>query len=135
MSNIYKEGENRQEELSFPPSIDEYVELLDMVELGFTKSDLKVTDGQPSYHPKLLLKIYIYGYLNKIRSSRRLEIEIKRNIEMMWLCAGLKPSYKTIANFRKDNFEALKKVFKEFVLLCKNLDLITGELVAVDQCQ
>ena len=145
MSNIYKEGENRQEELSFPPSIDEYVdennqvraiedyvELLDMVELGFTKSNLKATDGQPAYHPKLLLKIYIYGYLNKIRSSRRLETEISRNIEMMWLCAGLKPSYKTIANFRKDNSHPLKKVFKEFVLLCKNLDLITGELVAVD---
>ncbi|NEW60512.1 transposase [Sulfurovum sp. bin170] len=145
MSNIYKEGQDRQKRLNLPPSIDEYigednqvrgiedyVELLDMQKLGFSKSNLKATDGQPAYHPKLLLKIYIYGYLNKIRSSRRLEIEIKRNIEMMWLCAGLYPSYKTIANFRKDNSEPLKKVFKEFVLLCKDLDLITGELVAVD---
>jgi transposase len=145
MSNIYKEGQDRKENLNLPPSIDEYigednqvrgiedyVELLDMVELGFSKSNLKATDGQPAYHPKLLLKIYIYGYLNKIRSSRRLEIEISRNIEMMWLCAGLKPSYKTIANFRKDNNKALKKVFREFVLLCRDLDLITGELVAVD---
>ena len=145
MDNIYKKGENRKQQLLFPPSIDEYinednqtraiddyVELLDMVKLGFTKSALNATDGQPAYHPKLLLKIYIYGYLNKIRSSRKLETEISRNIEMMWLCAGLKPSYKTIANFRKDNSKALKQVFREFTLLCKELDLITGELVAID---
>jgi len=145
MSNIYKKGENRKQQMFFPPSIDEYVsddnpvraiedyvELLDMVALGFTKAALVSTDGQPAYHPKLLLKIYIYGYLNKIRSSRKLESEIKRNIEMMWLCAGLQPSYKTIADFRKENSKALKKVFREFVLLCKELDLITGELVAID---
>jgi len=145
MSNIYKKGENRKQQMFFPPSIDEYVsndhsvraieeyvELLNMVTLGFTKAALVRTDGQPAYHPKLLLKIYIYGYLNKIRSSRKLETEIKRNIEMMWLCAGLQPSYKTIADFRKENSKALKKVFREFVLLCKNLDLIMGELVAID---
>ena len=145
MDNIYKKGENRKQQLFFPPSIDEYVdaknsvraiedyvELLDMAKLGFTNSALNASDGQPAYHPKLLLKIYIYGYLNRIRSSRRLETEIGRNIEMMWLCAGLKPSYKTIANFRKDNSKALKQVFREFTLLCKELDLITGELVAVD---
>jgi len=145
MSNVYKKGENRKQQMFFPPSIDEYVsldnqvraiedyvELLDMVELGFTKSALNSADGQPAYHPKLLLKIYIYGYLNRIRSSRKLETEIKRNIEMMWLCAGLKPSNKTISNFRKENSKALKKVFREFVLLCKGLDLITGELVAID---
>jgi len=145
MSNIYKEAENRKQQIFFPPSIDEYVdqdnqvraiedyvELLDVVKLGFTKATLVSTDGQPAYHPKLLLKIYIYGYLNKIRSSRKLESEIKRNIEMMWLCAGLNPSYKTIADFRKENSKALKRVFREFVLLCKELDLITGKLVAVD---
>lgn len=145
MSNIYKSGENRKQQMFFPPSIDEYVsednpvraiedyvELLDMVELGFTKAALNSADGQPAYHPTLLLKIYIYGYLNKIRSSRRLEAEIKRNVEMMWLCAGLKPSYKTIADFRKENSKALKKVFREFVLLCKELELISGEIVAVD---
>ena len=145
MSNIYKQGENRKQQLLFPPSIDDYVskdnpvraiedyvELLDMVALGFTKSALNSTDGQPAYHPKLLLKIYIYGYLNKIRSSRKLEQEIKRNIEMMWLCAGLTPSYKTISDFRKENAKPLKKVFREFVLLCKELELITGEIVAVD---
>ena len=145
MCNIYKQGENRKQQLLFPPSIDEYVsednpvraiedyvELLDMVKLGFTNSALSSADGRPAYHPKVLLKIYIYGYLNKIRSSRKLEQEIGRNVEMMWLCSGLKPSYKTISNFRKDNSKALKQVFREFTLLCKELDLITGEIVAVD---
>jgi transposase len=145
MDNIYKKGEHRKQQMLFPPSIDEYVdannqvraiedyvELLDMVKLGFTKAALNASDGQPAYHPKLLLKIYIYGYLNKIRSSRKLELEIGRNIEMMWLCTGLKPSYKTIANFRKDNSKALKQVFREFTILCKGLDLITGKLVAID---
>ena len=114
MGNLYKDGKNRKQQMFFPPSIDEYVsednpvraiedyvELLDMIELGFTKAALNSSDGQPAYHPKLLLKIYIYGYLNKVRSSRRLEVEIKRNIEMMWLCASLQPSYKTIAKFFK----------------------------------
>ncbi len=145
MNNIYKKAENRKQHMFFPPSIDEYVdqdsqvraiedyvELLDVVKLGFTKAALVSTDGQPAYHPKLLLKIYIYGYLNKIRSSRKLETEIKRNIEMMWLCAGLNPSNKTISNFRKENAKSLKRVFREFVLLCKELDLISGRLVAVD---
>jgi len=145
MSNIYKLGDNRKQQMFFPPSIDEYVnednqvraiddyvELLDVVKLGFTNATLVSTDGQPAYHPKLLLKIYIYGYLNKVRSSRKLEKEIDRNIEMMWLCTGLKPRYKTIANFRKDNATALKKVFREFILLCKELTLIEGEFIAVD---
>ena len=144
MSNIYKE-EIDKKELYLPLSIDEYisennqvravedfVEMLDMVELGFANSDLKATDGQPAYHPKLLLKIYIYGYLNKIRSSRALEREIGRNIEMMWLTQGLRPSYKTIANFRKNNPKALQTIFREFSMLLKNLKLITGDLVAVD---
>ncbi len=129
----------------FPPSIDEYVnadnqvraiedyvELLDTAKLGFTNASLNSADGRPAYHPKLLLKIYIYGYLNKVRSSRKLEQEIDRNIEMMWLCAGLKPRYRTIADFRKDNAKPLKRVFREFVLLCKELALIEGSLVAVD---
>jgi transposase len=145
LGNIYKEGENRKQQMFFPPSIDEYVsqdnpvraieayvEILDMKKLGFTKAALGNAEGQPAYHPKLLLKIYIYGYLNKIRSSRKLETEIKRNIEMMWLCSNLKPSYKTIADFRKENSKPLKEVFREFVLLCKEIDLIDGELVAVD---
>jgi len=145
MDNIYKKGENRKQQILFPASIDEYVsednqvraiedyvELLNMVKLGFTKSALNSSDGQPAYHPKLLLKIYIYGYLNKVRSSRKLEQESKRNIEMMWLTQGLTPSYKTIANFRKDNPKALQTIFKEFSILIKDLKLITGDLVAVD---
>ena len=136
---------NRKQQLLFPPSIDEYVsennpvrvvdsyvEMLDMVGLGFTKASLASAEGQPAYHPKLLLKIYLYGYLNKIRSSRKLEAEIKRNIEMMWLCSGLTPSYKTIADFRKENGKALKKVFREFVLLCKSIGVIEGKVVAID---
>ena len=145
MSNIYKEGLHRKQQIFFPPSIDEYVskdnqvraiedyvELLDTAKLGFANASLNSADGQPAYHPRLLLKIYIYGYLNKIRSSRKLEQEIDRNIEMMWLCAGLKPRYKTIANFRRDNAAPLKKVFREFVLLCRDLELIEGKLLAVD---
>ena len=103
-----------------------------IIELGFYTKKKNSSDGQPPYSPKLMLKIYIYGYLNRVRSSRRLETEIKRNIEMMWLCSGLTPHYKTIANFRKDHPKALKKIFKEFSLLCRDLDLIEGSLVAVD---
>jgi transposase len=145
MGNIYKEAQSRKQQMFFPPSIDEYVseenavraieeyvEILDMVALGFTKATLNTPQGQPAYHPRLLLKIYIYGYLNKIRSSRKLEQECNRNIELMWLCAGLRPKYRTIADFRKENSKALKRVFREFVLLCKEIDLISGELVGVD---
>jgi len=130
---IYKEGLNRNQQLLLPPSlndlvgednmaraIDEYVNILDISSLNIqTKKDL-IKDGQPAFHPKLLLKIYIYGYLNKIRSSRKLETEIKRNIEMMWLTQGLTPSYKTIANFRKDNPKALQTIFKEFRSISKS---------------
>jgi transposase len=141
----YKQGEDRKQALLLPPSledyvdkdnsvraIDAYVDILDTSKLGFYTKKKNSTDGQPPYSPKLMLKIYIYGYLNRVRSSRRLETEIKRNIEMIWLCSGLTPHYKTIANFRKDHPKALKKVFKEFTLLCHDLDLIEGSLVAVD---
>jgi transposase len=146
MSDYYKEGQNRKQQLLLPPSLDEYVSednpvraidayvgLLDWSELGFadTRKSSRA-DGQKAYHPTLLLKIYLYGYLNKVRSSRALERECGRNIELMWLTEGLKPSYKTIADFRKDNPKALKEVFREFVLLCKNIDLIEGKVVAVD---
>ena len=142
---IYKQGLDRKQQLIFPPSLDElvdennmaraidsYVEILNIVELKIKTKKSLITDGQPAFHPKLLLKIYIYGYLNKIRSSRKLEAEIKRNIELMWLTQGLIPSYKTIANFRKDNPKALQTIFKEFSLLLKHLKLITGDIVAVD---
>lgn len=146
MNDLYKEGLNRNQQLLFPPSLDDYVdddntvraidtyvELLDLNHLGFTDTRKSSrSDGQKAYHPKLLLKIYVYGYLNKIRSSRALEKENRRNLELMWLTQGLTPSYKTIADFRKENPKALKQVFKEFVLLCKNIDLIEGKLVALD---
>jgi len=144
-NNIYKVGQDRHHTGFFPPTledsiaednpvraIDAYIEALDMVSLGFTNTTLSNSSGQPAYHPKLLLKIYIYGYLNKVRSSRKLDAEIKRNIEMMWLCQGLQPGYKTIANFRKDNAKALEESFKTFVLLCKELGFIGGQVVAVD---
>jgi transposase len=145
MSDNYKQGLNRKQQLLFPPSLDEYVDndnsvrvidgyvdILDLSSLGFKNLSKASNDGQPAFHPKLLIKIYIYSYINKIRSSRAIEKECKRNIELMWLIQGLTPSYKTISNFRKDNYEALKQLFKEFVLLCKNIDLVDGNLVAVD---
>ena len=142
---IYKQGLNRKQQLMFPPSLDElvdednvvraieeYVNILDISKLNIKTKRSLIKDGQPAFHPRLLLKIYIYGYLNKIRSSRKLELEINRNIEMIWLTQGLRPSYKTIANFRKNNPKALQTIFKEFSLLLKDLKLITGNLVAVD---
>jgi len=144
MNDKYKEGINRNQQQFFPPSLDEYVEetnqvraidlyveQLDFKELGFDDTS-KSFEGQKSYSPKLLLKIYIYGYLNKIRSSRNLERENARNIELMWLTSGLKPTYKTIADFRKNNPKALKQVFKDFVLILKGLALIGDNLVALD---
>jgi len=146
MSKLYKQGQDRNQQLLFPPSIDNYVdedngvraidayvELLDLSKLEFsnTRKSNRV-DGQKAYSPKLLLKIYIYGYLNKIRSSRALEKECKRNIELIWLTENLIPSYHTISDFRKENPKALKQVFKEFILLCKNIDLIGDGLKAVD---
>lgn len=146
MSELYKQGLNRNQQLLFPPSIDDYVdednsvraidsyvELLDLTKLQFSNTrKSNRSDGQKSYSPQLLLKIYIYGYLNKVRSSRMLERECKRNLELIWLTQGLVPSYHTIADFRKENPQALKQVFKEFVLLCKNIDLIGNGLKAVD---
>ena len=140
----YKEGLDRHQQLLFPPSMDEYVDennpvraidsyvdSIDLAAVGvFTCNG--GSEGQPAYHPSLLLKIYLYGYLNSIRSSRKLEREIKRNIEMMWLCMGLSPGYKTIANFRKDNPSVLKQLFRDFVMLCRSVDLIDGEVVAID---
>ena len=146
MADNYKQGLDRNQQLMFPLSLDEYVdenhpvravdsyvEMLDLSSLDFknTRKSNRV-DGQKAYHPKLLLKIYIYGYINKIRSSRALEKESKRNIELMWLTQGLSPSYRTISEFRAINFNGLKTVFREFVLLCKHIDLIGDGLKAVD---
>src|SRR6201984_3614448 len=99
--------------------------------MGFARVIPKAT-GRPGYAPGDLLKLYIYGYLNRVCSSRRLEAEAHRNIEVIWLLGGLKPDFKTIADFRSKNRAAFKKVFREFVILCRRLDLFGRELLAVD---
>ena len=111
--------------------IDVFVDELDLATAGFVRAEPKST-GRPGYAPTDLLKLYIYGYLNRVRSSRRLEIESHRNIEVIWLLRCLKPDFKTIADFRRDNRAAFRSVFREFVLLCRQLDLYGRELLAVD---
>jgi transposase len=111
--------------------IDVFVEELDLAELGFGGVDPEVT-GRPSYHPAVLLKLYIYGYLNRVQSSRRLEREAGRNVEVMWLTGRLAPDHKTIADFRKDNGPAIRKVCARFVALCRAMGLLTQASVAID---
>ena len=111
--------------------IDAYIDSLDLTDLEFSKSQPNDT-GRPMYNPGDLLKLYVYGYMNKIRSSRRLETETKRNLEVIWLLRKLSPDHKTIARFRHDNTIALKNVFRDFVKLCMKLNLYGKELVAVD---
>ncbi len=140
----YVKGENRQQINMFPEVIDDYVAednpvrvieafvmSLDMSALGFERAQAP-TLGRPAYNPRDLLKLYLYGYLNRIRSSRKLESEASRNLEVIWLISGLKPDFKTIADFRKDNKEAVKQVFKQFSVLCKEWGLFGQTLVAVD---
>jgi transposase len=141
----YKQGIHREQGFLLPPSIEEYVradnpvraidsyvESLDIEKMGFVNATGELTPGQPAYPPRSLLKLYLYGYLHRIRSSRQLEAECGRNLEVLWLLQGLKPSYKTIADFRKDNLQALKQVNQDFVQLCKELDLFGAELVGID---
>src|SRR4030088_295863 len=111
--------------------VDAFVDELDLQDLGFESADPAAT-GRPAYHPAVLLKIYIYGYLNRIQSSRRLECETQRNVELMWLTGRLMPDFKTIANFRKDNGKAIRGVCRQFVVLCQQLDLFSEALVAID---
>ena len=111
--------------------IDLFVEELDLVELGFDGMVAAAT-GRPGYHPALLLKIYIYGYLNRIQSSRRLERETQRNVELMWLTGQLSPDFKTIADFRHDNGKGIRNVCKRFVALCRQLNLFSQAVVAID---
>jgi transposase len=145
MNRTYKTGVSREQLNLLPPRIEDYVgpdnpvraiEVyvcgLDLAKLGFRHAEPGRGAGQPSYHPADLLKAYLYGYLNRIRSSRRLEREAQRNLELMWLLRGLTPGYRTIANFRKDNWAALKAANRDFVLLLRELDLLGGELVAID---
>jgi transposase len=140
----YVEGENRSQSTLFPESLDDYiaednpvrvvdvfVDELDLRQLGFEGVEPEVT-GRPAYHPATLLKIYIYGYLNRIQSSRRLERETQRNVELIWLTGRLSPDFKTIADFRKDNGKAIRRVCREFVVLCRSLNLFSEAIVAID---
>jgi transposase len=111
--------------------IDAFVEELDLANLGFGGVDREAT-GRPAYHPSVLLKLYIYGYLNRVQSSRRLELEAGRNVEAMWLTGRLVPDHKTIADFRKDNGPAIRKVCARFVALCREIGLLTMASVAID---
>src|SRR3974390_2937682 len=112
-------------------AIDVFVDELDLSELGFDGVAPETT-GRPSYHPSGLLKLYIYGYLNRVQSSRRLEREAGRNVEVMWLTSRLVPDHKTIADFRKDNGHAIRQTCARFVMLCRSLGLLTGASVAID---
>ena len=111
--------------------IDVFVDGLDLAALGFDGVAPEAT-GRPSYHPSVLLKLYIYGYLNRVQSSRRLEREAGRNVEVMWLTGRLVPDHKTIADFRKDNGRAIRQVCAKFIMLCRSLGLFTDASVAID---
>ena len=137
------EGEDRTQATMFPERLDDYVgedssvrvidvfiDALDISGLGF-KTEASDT-GRPAYHAKTLLKIYVYGYLNRVQSSRRLEREAQRNVELMWLTGRLAPDFKTIADFRKDNGVAIRLVCREFVMLCRKLNLFSEAFIAID---
>jgi transposase len=111
--------------------VDAFIDELDLAVLGFAGVIPEAT-GRPSYHPVTLLKIYLYGYLNRVQSSRRLERETQRNLELIWLTGRLMPDFKTIADFRKDNGEAIRAVCSQFVALCRRLNLFTQAVVAID---
>jgi len=145
MNRTYKIGHSRDQASFLPPcledyvsrdnpvrAIDAYVDALDLNELGFRDLGSDGGAGQPPYDPADLLRLYLYGYLHQVRSSRRLERETRRNVELMWLLGGLTPGYRTIANFRKDNAAGLKAANRDFVLLARRLDLLGGTLVAID---
>ncbi len=139
----YIQGQNRIQTFLFPVSLDDAIEpenevrIIDLFVDSFKLRDygfkvVFVENGRPAYHPADLLKLYLYGYLNKLRSSRNLEKECKRNIEVMWLLNNLKPDHNTISNFRRDNPKAIKKVFRETVRIAKYFNLIGGTLIAGD---
>src|SRR5437879_9776512 len=112
-------------------AVDVFVDALELRDLGFDGVDPAAT-GRPAYHPSPMLKLYIYGYLNRVQSSRRLEREAGRNIEVMWLLGRLIPDHKTVADFRKDNGPAIRKVCAQFVALCREMGLLTKASVAID---
>ena len=140
----FVEGVDRGQSTLFPAVLDDYVgednpvraidvfvDGLDLAKLGFDGVQ-PLAMGRPAYHPATQLKIYIYGYLNRVQSSRRLERECQRNVELVWLTGRLIPDFKTIADFRKDNGEAIRKVCRAFVLLCRRLELLGDASVAID---
>ena len=136
-------GENRYQVTLFPEKLDDYidddnavravdafVDHLDLADLGF--KTIPSNTGRPAYHPSMMLKLYIYGYLNRVHSSRRLEREAKRNVELMWLTGRLAPDFKTIADFRKDNGDAIKGVCRRFIELCRQMGLLEETVIAID---
>jgi transposase len=140
----YIQGTSRSQTLLLPACVDDYVgpdnvvrfieafvNSLDLAVAGFERTLPKAT-GRPGYDPCDLLKLYIYGYLNRVRSSWRLEFETHRNLEVIWLMRQLRTDFKTIADFRRENKKAFRQVFREFVVLCRSLDLFGRELIAVD---
>ncbi|WCM23624.1 IS1182 family transposase [Paraburkholderia bryophila] len=140
----FVEGDDRKQVALLPECVDDYigqdnpvrvidafVDELDLAELDFDGATPAIT-GRPSYHPGLMLKIYIYGYLNRIPSSRRLERECQRNVELMWLTGRLAPDFKTIADFRRDSGAAIRNVCRRFVELCRGLKLLSSDMVAID---
>src|ERR1700686_618707 len=144
-NRIFKVGHCREQGSFLPPRIEDYVApdnpvraieayvcTLDLAALGFRHAEGDGGAGQPPYDPADLLKLYLYGYLNQVRSSRRLEREAGRNVEVMWLTGRLVPDHKTIADFRKDNGPAIKKVCARFVELCRKMGLLAKASVAVD---
>jgi transposase len=144
-NRTFKSGDSREQPSLLPPRIEDYVgpdnpvraidsfvNALDLAKLGFKHTDRGVGVGQPPYDPSDLLRLYLYGYINQIRSSRRLEREAGRNLELIWLLKNLQPGYRTIANFRKENWAALKAANRSFVLMLRELDLIGGTVVALD---
>jgi len=141
--NRFIEGEARSQATLFPERIDDYidednpvravdvfVDSIDLYALGF--NTIPAVTGRPSYHPSTMLKLFIYGYLNRVQTSRRLEREAGRNVELMWLLGRLAPDFKTIADFRKNNGKAIRKVCSEFVQICRRLNLFTDAFVAID---
>jgi transposase len=144
-NSFYKAGTIREQSQLLPARIEDYVDRnnavraieayvgsLDLAKLKFAHAARVAGAGQPPYDPADLLKLYLYGYLNQVRSSRRLEREAGRNVELMWLLRGLTPGYRTIGQFRSDNVGPLKQANRDFVLVLRALDLVGGELVAID---
>src|SRR4030095_14464208 len=138
------EGEDRTQVTLLPKCLDDYIgadtpvrvidvfiDELDLTGLGF-EGAAPADTGRPAYHPAVLLKLYVYGYLNLLQSSRRLERETQRNVELMWLTGRLMPDFKTIADFRKDNGKAIRNVCREFIVLCRRLGLFSEAIVAID---